>query len=80
MNNTTERDELIEKLRTQRHHIDDWRTDLAERAADMLEEDALVITKLEASLAEAYVASDWLRSIIEKFGTILANTTKNTQD
>lgn len=35
----SERDELVVRLRAQRDHADDWRTDLAELAADLLERD-----------------------------------------
>lgn len=46
-----ERADLIDRLRAQRHHADDWRTDLAELAADLLERDGARIAELEAELA-----------------------------
>jgi len=52
----SERDELVVRLRAQRDHADDWRTDLAELAADLLERDgaraAAAENELDAARAE----------------------------
>ena len=49
----SERTGLIAKLRAQRDHADDWRTTLAEDAADRLERDGAEIARLERELAMA---------------------------
>ena len=45
--------ELQRRLREQRDHADDWRTDLCEKAADALDAQAAEIAALRARLAEA---------------------------
>lgn len=47
---------LVQRLRAQRDHADDWRTTLCEEAADALEQAA-------AALREAGVAVDALRAV-----------------
>ncbi len=59
---TDERKEVIARLRAQRHHADDWRTDLAELAADLLERDGARITELEAERGETRKENEWLRA------------------